>query len=116
MKESKFIACKSVRIGSPIDGYEIDCGYPKAEFECPDCVCCGGNMNPITGKAFPKRALKRYRRWVAAKRAANARSFMNLATSESIKAYNDYDIEQTLSLCSRLEHITSSSSSLKGGI
>lgn len=48
-------------------GYEYECGYPGAtDFGgCSDCILCGGNYDPATGKVFKghyKGHLKKYKR------------------------------------------------------
>ena len=50
------ISCLGYKRGNPIDGYDWDCEYEKAGFlDCPDCVCNGGHISPVTGKRVYKR-------------------------------------------------------------
>ena len=42
--------------GNPSDGYDFDCKYENSGgITCDNCICTGGEMNPITGKRVYKK-------------------------------------------------------------
>ena len=66
------IPCKGYKSGTPIDGYEYECGYYDKTgicTECDECVYNFGDINPVSGKRINfilrfiqnKRAIKYYK-------------------------------------------------------
>lgn len=67
------IPCKGYKSGTPIDGYEYECGYYDLNgicIECDECVCNFGDISPVDGKRINfilrfiqnRQAIKYYKR------------------------------------------------------
>ena len=46
------IKCKGYRRDYGDWGWDYECGYENAHFECDQCICTGGSMSPVSGKEF----------------------------------------------------------------
>jgi len=59
----KYIQCLGYKSGNPFDGFDYDCEYENAsEFGYEDCICNGGDMSPISGKALKNTTIDKYRK------------------------------------------------------
>ena len=61
-EEYLMIRCMSERVGNPSTGYDYECQYEHGDINCSDCICCGGKIDPRTGKRANKSLLKEMRR------------------------------------------------------
>ena len=57
-EEYLMIVCMSERVGNPSTGYDYGCQYEHGDINCSDCICCGGKIDPRTGKRANKSLLK----------------------------------------------------------